>query len=83
MTIISANNNHNNNKSSSKRKSRNIVASEIDIDRSLDKSLRPKRFDDYIGQTQIKNTLFISIKAAKQRGESIDHLLLYGPSWSW
>ncbi|MGD9580537.1 MAG: Holliday junction branch migration DNA helicase RuvB [Vampirovibrionia bacterium] len=59
--------------------SKNIVASEIAIDRTLDKSLRPKTLTDYIGQEQIKNTLLISINAAKQRGESIDHLLLYGP----
>lgn len=53
------------------------AASESDI--SLDKSLRPQRLEEYIGQDQIKDTLQISIDAAKQRNEVIDHLLLYGP----
>ena len=42
-------------------------------------TLRPKRFDDYVGQNQIKENLIIFIKAAKQRNEPIEHLMLYGP----
>lgn len=42
-------------------------------------SLRPKKLDEYIGQSKVKETLSIFIQAAKQRGESLDHLLLYGP----
>lgn len=42
-------------------------------------SLRPKRFDDYVGQEQIKENLYIFIEAAKKRGEPIEHLMLYGP----
>ena len=42
-------------------------------------SLRPKRFTDYVGQERIKETLSITIKAAKQRSDSLDHTLLYGP----
>lgn len=48
-------------------------------DKTMDVSLRPQSLNDYVGQKQIKNNLGILIKAAKQRGESIDHLLLYGP----
>ena len=41
--------------------------------------LRPQTFDDYVGQDKIKNNLKIFIHAAKKRGESLDHILLYGP----
>lgn len=42
-------------------------------------SLRPKSLDDYIGQDKVKDNLSIYIKAARQRKESLDHVLLYGP----
>ncbi len=42
-------------------------------------SLRPKTLDDYIGQDKAKDNLSIYIKAARQRNESLDHVLLYGP----
>ena len=42
-------------------------------------SLRPKTLDDYIGQDKAKNNLRIYITAAKQRNETLDHCLLYGP----
>ena len=45
----------------------------------LDTSLRPRRFDGFIGQTKIKDNLNIAIIAAKARGEALDHILLYGP----
>ena len=45
----------------------------------IDSSLRPKLFSDYIGQSKAKETLKIYIEAAKSRGESLDHVLLYGP----
>ena len=44
-----------------------------------EKSLRPKTFDDYIGQSAMKENLKVFITAAKKRGESLDHLLFYGP----
>ena len=50
-----------------------------EFDQSLDTSLRPRRIADYIGQTAVKNLLTISVKAAQQRGEPLDHVLLYGP----
>lgn len=44
-----------------------------------EESIRPQRFADYIGQKDLKDVLDIAIKAAKSRGEVLDHLLLYGP----
>lgn len=44
-----------------------------------DNPLRPKTLDEYIGQDKAKENLKIFIEAAKQRGESLDHVLLYGP----
>lgn len=48
-------------------------------DVSFDNTLRPKKWDNYIGQETIKQNLKILIKAALQRDEPIDHLLFYGP----
>jgi Holliday junction DNA helicase RuvB len=48
-------------------------------DHNLDNSLRPRQLSDYIGQDTVKGLLDISIKAARQRGEPLDHILLYGP----
>jgi len=48
-------------------------------DLGLDRSLRPKTLDDYIGQTRIKDNLSVLIQAARQRREALDHLLLSGP----
>lgn len=48
-------------------------------DAKVENSLRPKSLKEYIGQERIKETLQISIQAAKQRGESLDHILFYGP----
>lgn len=48
-------------------------------DASLEQSLRPQTFAQYIGQSEIKRSLNVYIKAAKQREESLDHVLLYGP----
>lgn len=47
--------------------------------RRLDQALRPLSFDDYIGQEMIKNNLHILLSAAKERGTSPEHILLYGP----
>ena len=46
---------------------------------TFEKSLRPQFFSEYIGQDKVKNELGIYIQAAKQRAESLDHVLLYGP----
>jgi len=45
----------------------------------FDQTLRPKVFAEYVGQEKIKQSLEIAIKAAKQRKESLDHILLFGP----
>ncbi len=45
----------------------------------LEKSLRPQTLDDYTGQTIVKENMKIYIEAAKKRGDSLDHVLLYGP----
>jgi len=49
-------------------------------DRTLDQTLRPRDWDEYIGQEKIKTNLKILLEAAKKRMEPIDHLLLYGPA---
>ncbi len=57
-----------------------IVSTEYSAeDGENDLSLRPKRLDDYIGQTKVKENLKIYIEAAKKRGDPLDHVLLYGP----
>jgi len=48
-------------------------------DESLDQSLRPKRLRDYVGQSRVKDNLAVFLEAARMRGESLDHVLLYGP----
>ncbi len=48
-------------------------------DNDLDRALRPKSLQEFIGQNHLKELLDISIRAAKKRGESLDHVLLYGP----
>jgi len=48
-------------------------------EQQIEVTLRPRSFDDYIGQDRLKNNLKLAIDAAKKRGEPIDHILLYGP----
>lgn len=49
------------------------------FDKEFDRTLRPKSFDDFVGQDSIKEILDISIQAAKLRKEPLDHVLFYGP----
>jgi Holliday junction DNA helicase RuvB len=49
------------------------------IDRDIEKVLRPQTFEDFTGQEKIMENLKIFVKAAKLRGESLDHVLLHGP----
>ncbi len=51
----------------------------LDEDIKLEGSLRPQRLSEYIGQDKIKESLAVSIMAAKNRHESLDHVLFYGP----
>jgi Holliday junction DNA helicase RuvB len=50
-----------------------------DDERQFEATLRPRRLDDFTGQTKLKENLAIAIEAARQRGEAMDHVLLYGP----
>lgn len=49
------------------------------VELQLEETLRPKTFDSYIGQQLIKDTLLLAIEAAQGRGDTVDHILLYGP----
>lgn len=51
----------------------------IEFDKSFENNIRPKTFENYIGQSTLKETLKISIEAAKKREIPLDHLLFYGP----
>lgn len=57
-----------------------VISTElIEEDYKVENKLRPKMLMDYIGQEKVKENLKIYITAAKERGESLDHVLLYGP----
>ena len=51
----------------------------VAVDHGLEQKIRPKKLVDYIGQSKIKQQLEIFVKAARGRGDSLDHLLLFGP----
>lgn len=60
--------------------SKRVITTELmEEDYKIENSLRPKLLCDYIGQAKVKSNLKIYIEAAKQRKESLDHVLLYGP----
>jgi Holliday junction DNA helicase RuvB len=50
-----------------------------DEDRQLEVTLRPRRFAEFVGQAQVVENLSVFVRAAMQRGESLDHVLLHGP----
>ncbi len=56
-----------------------IVSSELKEEDLFEKSIRPEKLDEYVGQNEIKENLRVFIKAAKMRNEPLDHVLLYGP----
>jgi holliday junction DNA helicase RuvB len=56
-----------------------VTASRVDDDAQYETGLRPRTLDDYIGQDRLRENLHVAITAAKQRGEALDHVLLYGP----
>jgi holliday junction DNA helicase RuvB len=59
---------------------RHILApSRADDDVQYEAGLRPRTLDEYIGQERIRENLHVAITAARQRGEALDHVLLYGP----
>ena len=58
---------------------RSVDTQENPEDSRIEGSLRPKSLDNYIGQKKLKESLKIYIEAARKRGDSLDHLLFYGP----
>ena len=56
-----------------------VTGRPIDDDLGFEVSLRPRRFEEYIGQPQVVANLRVAIEAARARGEAIDHVLLFGP----
>ena len=62
-----------------KEEERFIQSSKNLTDAEIENSLRPTSFDEYVGQTKVKESLNVYIQAAKSRKESLDHVLLYGP----
>jgi len=56
-----------------------ITNTEVDDEVLFEATLRPNKFEDYIGQDKIKRNLEIFIEAARMRGDALDHVLLYGP----
>ena len=55
--------------------SREALPEEVQVERQL----RPQRFDDFVGQRAAVESLQVSVEAARQRGDALDHVLLYGP----
>ena len=59
---------------------RRIITTEVtEEDKRIEPNLRPQSLNDYIGQEKLKANLKVYIDAAKARGESLDHVLFYGP----
>ena len=57
-----------------------VVGANLQGDEELmERSIRPKRFEDYVGQTNVTDNLKVYIQASKMRGEPLDHVLFYGP----
>ena len=56
-----------------------VTASRVEDDVQYEAGLRPRTLDEYIGQDRLRENLHVAITAARQRGEALDHVLLYGP----
>ncbi|MEM0951751.1 MAG: Holliday junction branch migration DNA helicase RuvB [Cyanobacteria bacterium P01_H01_bin.74] len=56
-----------------------LSTDETGLDHQLHATIRPRTLQDYIGQAALKETMQIALDAAKKRGDTLDHLLLYGP----
>ncbi len=56
-----------------------VAGAESSEDRLFDRAVRPRRLDDYVGQARVKMKMNIFITAARNRGEALDHTLIYGP----
>ena len=80
MAIVSSITNHSslpNDKGEERLVGSSLLKEELKL--SQQDSLRPKSFDDFVGQSELKKVLEISVKASLKRGEALDHLMLYGP----
>jgi Holliday junction DNA helicase RuvB len=56
-----------------------ISAEPINEEEVLDRAIRPKLLTEYVGQPHVREQMEIFIQAAKQRGDALDHLLIFGP----
>ncbi|MBE3133955.1 MAG: Holliday junction branch migration DNA helicase RuvB, partial [Acidobacteria bacterium] len=56
-----------------------VTPARVDDDAQFEVGLRPRTLDEYIGQDRVRENLTVSITAARQRQEALDHVLLYGP----
>lgn len=56
-----------------------VSSSKLEEDNEVENTLRPKTMAEYVGQEKVKENLEVYIKACKKRGDSLDHVLLYGP----
>jgi Holliday junction DNA helicase RuvB len=56
-----------------------VTPAVLEDDAQYDAGLRPRLLDEYIGQDRVRDNLQVSIAAARQRGEALDHILIYGP----
>jgi Holliday junction DNA helicase RuvB len=56
-----------------------VTPARVDDDAQYEAGLRPRTLDEYIGQDKVRENLLVSITAARQRHEALDHVLLYGP----
>jgi len=61
------------------RPERIVSGAAYDEDLRVEASVRPKTLDEYIGQRRVKENIAIALEAARNRGEALDHVLLYGP----
>ena len=59
--------------------SRVVSSARLGDDDQFEAGLRPRTLDAYIGQERLRENLEVSIAATRQRGEALDHVLLYGP----
>ncbi len=56
-----------------------ISATAVDEDVSLERAIRPRSLDEYVGQSRVKRQMRVFIEAARQRNEALDHMLIFGP----
>ncbi len=79
MAIISDGDRFKDNEREPKENRENISPKETKFDFNFENKIRPSSLNEYIGQSQLKDTLKISIEASKRREDALDHLLFYGP----